>query len=103
MHQRKRRQGMYYMIGVNRNTQCLPKLKGTYDSQIWIVTQDFKLWKMLTLSTPKIIIFAIIEFWSKPACNNECIMHFVKMLTLDPLTTYIRNNKKGLWTQLSST
>jgi hypothetical protein len=43
MHQRKRRQGMYYMIGVNRNTQCLPKLKGTYDSQIWIVTQDFKL------------------------------------------------------------
>jgi hypothetical protein len=102
MHQRRNRQGMYYMIGVSINTQCIPKLKGTLDSQIWIVTLDFKLWKMLTPSTPKWIIFAIIEFWSKHPCNNECIMHFVKMLALDPLTTYTRDNK-GLSTQLSIT
>jgi hypothetical protein len=43
MHQWKSKQGMYYMIGVSRNTQCIPKPKGTHDSQILIVTLDFKL------------------------------------------------------------
>jgi hypothetical protein len=37
-----------------------------------------------------------------PFHNNECIMHFVTLLALDPLTTCVKINK-GMQTQLSTT
>ncbi len=78
------------------DTQCIPKLKKAHDSQIWIVTLDFKPWKTFTSSTPK-LIFIATKFRSKPPShNNECIMHLVKLSPLDPLTTYTKDSNKGM-------